>query len=1608
MAEARDCTRDVPADRWDPAVFYDPDSTANDRVYCRRGGYLDDPIEFDPAQHGVVPSAVAGGEPEQYLVLDAAKAALADAGLASPVAQGHRVEVVIGRGNYFNRGNLTRLQHGRIVAQTLAILEALHPEWTAAELEAVRADLKSSLPPFDPSTITGQLTSATAGRVANRLDLAGASFVVDAASASSLVALDLGARALVEGRADLALVGGVYIAPDVDFSQVFCQLGALSRRGEARPFARDADGTLPGEGVGVVVLKRLRDAEADGDRVYAVLKGVGLASDGRCTGLATPSARGHARAIRRAYRRSGVDPASVDLVEGHGLGVPASDRAELRALRAVFPMPRWGRRNLGAVSSLIGHAMPAAGMAGLIKSALALHHRTLPPAGHGGEPHPLLAGPDSAFELKGTLRPWIHGERAHPRRAGVNAFGFAGVSAHAVLEEHAASDGRGPGPQQRWETEAILLGAADREAWLERASRLQDWLERGHNLDVALKDLAATLNAEAMAEPFRLGLVVKSPADLRDRLRYLRERLSDPSCSAIRDARGSYFWERPLAKPGALAFLFPGEGSQYAGMLADLCLHFPEVRQRFDIADRVARERGFAHLPSQVLFDQAREPDGSLWTVGTAINVVLSSQWGLHQLLVRLGLRPDAVLGHSSGEFLTLAAAGALSVDHQLEAGLGELGRVFERLEASGHVPSARLVAVAADRDRVEQVCQELGIGSTIAIDNCPHQVVVACTPAAADAVVKRLKAQGLVCEYLPFERAYHTPTFASALGPVRAFFKDLDLRPPQVNVYSCAVACQLSGDVEQLRRVAVEQWALPVAFRATIESMYADGIRVFVEVGARGNLTGFVEDTLRDRPHFAVAANLPRRSGLTQLNHLVASLYAQGVALRPDYLYERRRPQRIDLEHDLPEARRGPALAVGFPEMALSPALVERLRGARAAAAVRAEVELPAMHAAPALGTSRYNGHVEPPASPAPADAAPAPARRSPREEAVLAHLKTMDAFLETQRQVMGAYRAARTQAPSGRRPAEGAPTGGAGAAAGPWVGTIERLVPGRELVAVRRLDEMNDPVADNHTLGGRRVSALDPSRKGLPVVPFTVMAEMLAQAAAVLVPEGTLVALRDVHAHKWIRYEAEPVALELRAVRDPSTPDRVRVVIVNKATSGRKRAADEGPVVQGEAVFAPAREPGPPAPPFHLKGARASRFTAQSVYDEQWLFHGPAMQAIARIGGTSSQGIEGTLKVLPRAALLQGGDARALRTDPIVLDAFTQLLGCWGLDTQPEGDVIFPLRVGEIAFFGPDPPEGAEVACRIAVREVSRHLVRVDADLVGPEGGVWVRIRGWEDWRFYWPNRCRDQFRQADKFFVGEPLALPGAPASVAKTAVAVWMEPPVDLGRPVWRDVLEWVQLGPDERVAARTPGLTDHAWTLRLWGRVAAKEAARRLWSARGGGAVYPADLAVEVDAQGRHRLRSLGEPSRTDMPAIVIAQAEGAALALASLDPYARLGLALETIAGPAVDAEMAAIGPRQRALLDTVARGGQSREEWLARFRCARSAALQMLGNGSRDEPDLAVVTGADPRSGEVAVTFDAASVSLPPGWDRSPVRGTTARKDDHVWAWGLRQRGAR
>jgi acyl transferase domain-containing protein/4'-phosphopantetheinyl transferase EntD len=935
----RDAIADPPAGMWE-ASLYDPTADRNDRVYCKRGGYLGPLAEFDPLEHGMMPVAVNGSDPDQWLALRVARQAFIDAGYGDEIPERERTAVILGRGNYPTRGVVGVMEHGAFVAQMLEVLKGLHPEYTPAELQLIQSELKKGLPAFDADSAPGVIPNITAGRIANRLDLMGTSCTVDAACASSLVAVDMAVRELLTRQCDLALVGGVNLAVPLCVWLVFTQIGAFSRREQIRPFDKDADGTLPGEGVGMMVLKRLEQARRDGNRVYAVIKGVGTASDGRGLAVTAPRVEGEILALKRAYTRAGILPTTVELIEAHGTGTPVGDATELEALGRVFGRADGSppRCALGSVKSMIGHLMPAAGIAGLIKTALALHHKVLPPTRNVDNPHPRLAEPGSRFYLNTEARPWVHGGDDAPRRAGVNAFGFGGINAHVILEENAGPEpAEAPSRHHHWESEVCILSAASRAELVDRAERLLAYLLA--NPQESLKDVAHTLNVPFPSGPVRLAVVAESTEDLGKKVERAAERLKDPQCRKI-EARGTYFTEEPLAAAGRLAFLFPGEGSQYVNMCADLCLHFPEVRQVFDLIDGVWAESGHAARPSELLFprplmseDERQALPGRLQQMDMAVSVMMAADLALSTVLSRLGIAPQALVGHSTGEFAALMASGMIDVGG--EGRLRQLGRELRAIggsAGSSSVPSAVLVAVGADRETVLALTERNGGGIHLAMDNCPHQSVIVGEERAIQSALERVRSRSLIHERLPFDRPYHTPLYGEWAESLRPFFTRWIQSPPRVRTYTCATAAPFPDDLEQIRTLAIEQWRRRVEFVKTVQAMYADGVRIFVEAGPRGNLTSFVDDILRGKPYLAVAADVPHRPGTAQLNHLVGTLAAHGVPMRLDYLYARRSPRRLALDDATGgngRARPGSriTLATSWPAVSLSPEAAAQLR---------------------------------------------------------------------------------------------------------------------------------------------------------------------------------------------------------------------------------------------------------------------------------------------------------------------------------------------------------------------------------------------------------------------------------------------------------------------------------------------------------------------------------------------------------------------------------------------------------------------------------------------------------------------------------------------------------
>lgn len=1024
-----DAVTDPPPESWDPGIYYDPDSDKPDRIYCKKGGFLGGLARFDALANKVPPSAV-GGEPDQWLALQLARDALMDAGYAELDEQTRRrTGVVLGRGATFSAGTAISVQHSLVVTQTLNILRSLHPEYTEADLEALRDGLRSELPPMGPDVVPGLVPNIVAGRIANRLDLMGPSYTIDAACASSVVAVQNGARDLATGDCDLVLAGGAQIWTPMPMLSVFCQLNALSRRQQIRPFDKDADGTILGEGIGMLVLKRLADAERDGDRIYAVITGIAVTSDGKALGVMAPRLEGQELAVRRAQEAAGISPGSVGLIEAHGTATPVGDLTEIQALTRVFGK-RTGRLPsvaLGTVKSMISHTVPAAGVAGIIKAALALHFKVLPPTLNCDEPNPAFELEKTPFYINTECRPWIHGG-PEPRRAGVSAFGFGGADSHVVLQEYlpaedlalaAAAD---PDPslvvhRAPWDCEVFALHGATRAELVGQVAALKDFVSNLPDPSpVRLEDLAYTMALRAGEPgPIRAAVVADSPDDLHRKLSRLLERLAEAGCDRIQDRSGIFFFADPLAGAGKVAFLFPGEGSQYANMLADLCMHFPEVRRTFDVLDQVYREGGRTTVPSDFIFPRptfsAAEKEwvqSQLWDMDMAPAAVLTANEALLKLIEGLGVKPDVVVGHSSGEWAALRAAGVFgtSVEQRDRWIAPELLNVYRETIDLDNIPRASLLAIGTDRAQVEEILADAGGEATIAMDNCAHQVVVAVALGSADQVADAARRRSLVVETLDFDRPYHTARFRPYSERLRAALEPLQLERPRVPVISCATGEPFPEDGPSIKQLACDQWVKPVRFRQTVEDLYDRvGVRFFVEVGPRGNLSAFVEDTLRGRKSCVMPANQLRRSGTTQLNHLVGMLFAQGMDLNLKYLFRHRDPNRVDLAATPEVGKPAAALRLQFPEMKLPQDLLERL-ATRQAPRSRPE--------ATPLGAPAVMEQEDPRDGglPAPGPGVFPPPSSRPSSDVAHAFLDTMEQFLAVQQRVMTAYLAAGPEA--------------------------------------------------------------------------------------------------------------------------------------------------------------------------------------------------------------------------------------------------------------------------------------------------------------------------------------------------------------------------------------------------------------------------------------------------------------------------------------------------------------------------------------------------------------------------------------------------------------------
>ncbi|MFI0406408.1 SDR family NAD(P)-dependent oxidoreductase [Actinomadura sp. 3N508] len=795
-----DAIREVPDGRWD--AFDDGSPEVGDLLArtTRLGGFLHDIAEFDAQFFGITPREAAVMDPQQRLVLEVAWEAFEHAGIAPASLRGSRTGVFVGV--------------------------------SAPEYAAFTASDLASLEPF---TATGAALSVIANRLSYLLDLRGPSMIVDTACSSSLVAAHLAVRALRSGEADVALAGGVNVLLSPAVTMTFDLAGGTAADGRCKPFDASADGMVRAEGCGAVVLKRLPDAVRDGDRVLAVIRGSGVNSDGRSNGLVAPNSEAQRALLRHVYRSAGVDTREVDYVEAHGTGTFLGDPIEAKALGDVLGAGR-GESDapllLGSAKSNLGHMESAAGMAGLIKTVLALQHRVIPPSAHFKEPNPHIPFDELRIAVVADEMPWP--ERGRPARAGVSGFGFGGTNAHVLLEEAPA--------QVRLETatrpgavRTFSLSDASHDRVRDHAALLAEWLP---DQELKFSDLARTLHRRNGRGRARAAVVARDQAGLVDGLAALAEGRPHPGVVS----------GTALGAPGRRpVWVFSGYGAQRAGMAQRLLEEEPAFAEAIDDLDGLFADE---HGPSLwTLLEEGRKPDGG---PAETMPVLFAIQIGLARMWTSYGVAPGAVIGHSMGEVAAAVVAGAITLEDGVRV-ICRRSRLLSRLVGGGAM--AVLGASASEVARLGEGLDEV----YAAVHAAPRQTVVTGDAGQVAEIVRRAESEGRLARTIQAEGAGHSPQVDALLPDLRGLLAGVGAQRGEpfadgIRLYTTALddpraLLDSGGRSGGGGGLGVDHWAanLRNAVRLTdaVAAAAEDGFRTFVEVNAHPILAHAVAETL-------------------------------------------------------------------------------------------------------------------------------------------------------------------------------------------------------------------------------------------------------------------------------------------------------------------------------------------------------------------------------------------------------------------------------------------------------------------------------------------------------------------------------------------------------------------------------------------------------------------------------------------------------------------------------------------------------------------------------------------------------------------------------------------
>jgi acyl transferase domain-containing protein len=882
--ESVDAIKDVPSDRWAVDDYYSSDPRAADKTYCKRGGFLPE-IDFDPMEFGLPPNILELTDIAQLLSLVVARDVLNDAGIGDGSGYDRdKVGITLGVGGGQKQiSPLTSRLQGPVLEKVLKA-SGVDAEDRAMIIEK----FKKAYIGWEENSFPGMLGNVIAGRIANRFDFGGTNCVVDAACAGSLAAIKLAISDLLEHRSEVMISGGVCCDNSPFMYMSFSKTPAFTTGDDIRPFDNDSKGMMIGEGIGMMAFKRLEDAERDGDKIYAVLKGIGTSSDGRFKSIYAPRPDGQAKALKRAYDDAGFDPRTCGLIEAHGTGTKAGDAAEFGGLVKHFSADNEQKQHiaLGSVKSQIGHTKSAAGSAGMIKAVLALHHKVLPATIHIEQPNTALDIENTPMYLNSETRPWMAREDGVPRRAGISSFGFGGTNYHMVLEEYRPT----ASGQYRLNAvpQTILVSAANESTLV---ANLTDWRTKlSVNSDAQAYVFNALVTENTLQTPAadlaRCGFVAKNAEQAISMIDAALKQFTAKSGSEEWSVpTGIYFRKSGLAVTGKVVALFSGQGSQYVNMGRELACNFPSVMQAAQDMDSEFSNAGLGQLtpttyPIPVFSDDARKAqDEALRLTQHAQPAIGTLSVGLYKTFTNAGFKADFTAGHSFGELTALWAAGVLSDSDYLMLARSR-GQAMAAPEDTS-VDTGTMIAVVGSPEKV--AIDIKGISDiSIANYNSNNQVVVAGVTSQIAIAIDELKAKGYKVVPLPVSAAFHTPLVGHAQKPFAAAIDNAKFNKPNVPVYSNGTAKAHPNNANDIKKSLKNHILESVHFNEEIDNIYADGGRVFVEFGPKNVLTKLVENILKEKDDVvAIAVNAnPKKSADVQMRQAAVQMAVLGLAL--------------------------------------------------------------------------------------------------------------------------------------------------------------------------------------------------------------------------------------------------------------------------------------------------------------------------------------------------------------------------------------------------------------------------------------------------------------------------------------------------------------------------------------------------------------------------------------------------------------------------------------------------------------------------------------------------------------------------------------------------------